>query len=217
MQQREYIKAVIRRLECSARKKTDIEKELASDIQTAVAEGESWDEIQARMGTPEQLAKEFNDNLTPEEIRNNKKKKGLVTAGIIVGILVLLGAGIIWMLPKSYELEKSGIFKEATVLEQTDTIIGLLDQEDYTGLEEYADDKMKGFFQRDANVMAGAKAALGGELGANQGYTSWYAVEIRQSGKRYAMVQVVVQYENRSVTYTITYDEEMKLSGLYMK
>ena len=140
-----------------------------------------------------------------------------MTAGIIVGILVVLGAGIIWMLPKSYELEKSGIFKEATVLEQTDTIIGLLDQEDYTGLEEYADDKMKGFFQRDANVMAGAKATLGGELGANQGYTSWYAVEIRQSGKRYAMVQVVVQYENRSVTYTITYDEEMKLSGLYMK
>lgn len=217
MQQEEYIKAVIRRLECSARKKTDIKKELTSDIQTAIANGESWDEIQARMGAPEQLAKDFNDNLTPEEIRNNKKKKGLVTAGIIIGILVVLGAGIVWMLPKSYELEKSGTFTEEAVLKQTDMIIASLDQEDYTALEGYANDKMKGFFRQNPNVMADAKATLGGELGANQGYTSWYVAELRQSGQRYAMVQVVVQYENRSVTYTITYDKEMKLSGIYMK
>ena len=41
--------------------------------------------------------------------------------------------------------------------------------------------------------------------------------EIRQRGQRYAVVQVAVMYENVEVTYTITFDENMKLAGLYMK
>ena len=41
--------------------------------------------------------------------------------------------------------------------------------------------------------------------------------EIRQNGQRYVVVQVAVTYENVNVTYTITFDENMKLAGLYMK
>lgn len=217
MQQEEYIKAVIRKLECPAQKKTEIERELISDIQTALNNGEDWDAIQERMGTPEQMAEEFNENLSPEDINKKKRKNGWIVAGTIIGILVILGAVAIWTMPKSYDLEKSEIFEETIVLERTDEIIALLDKEDYTALQEYADEKMKTFFQGDAPAMTEAKATLGDELGENQGCTSQYLTELRQGGKRYAMIQVVVQYENRSVTYTITYDKDMKLSGLYMK
>lgn len=215
MQQEEYIKSVMRKLQCSGQKKEEIEKELVSDIQTALANGESWEEIENRMGTSDQLAKEFNENLTPEELAGRKRKQGLLIAGIIVGILVLLGAGVFWILPKSYELEKSGIFQEAVVLEQTEEIIALLDTEDYAGLEECAIEKMKPFMQE--NVIVEAKATLGEELGENQGITSSYMAEVRQAGQRTAVIQATVQYENRSVTYTISYDEDMRLAGLYMK
>lgn len=215
MQQEEYIKSVMRKLQCSGQKKEEIEKELVSDIQTALANGESWEEIENRMGTSDQLAKEFNENLTPEELAGRKRKQGLLIAGIIVGILVLLGAGVFWILPKSYELEKSGIFQEAVVLEQTEEIIALLDTEDYAGLEECAIEKMKPFMQE--NVIVEAKATLGEKLGENQGITSSYMAEVRQAGQRTAVIQVTVQYENRSVTYTISYDEDMRLAGLYMK
>lgn len=215
MQQEEYIKSVIRKLQCSGQKKEEIEKELVSDIQTALVNGESWEEIEARMDTPEQLAKGFNENLSPEELAGKKRKKGFLIAGIIIGILVLLGAGVFWALPKSYELEASGIFQEAVVQEGAEEIIALLDREDYAGLEECAIKKMKPYMQE--NVIAEAKAALGGELGENQGITSSYMAEVRQAGQRTAVIQVVVQYENRSVTYTISFDKDMRLAGLYMK
>lgn len=215
MKQEEYIKSVVRKLQCSGQKKAEIERELISDIQTALGDGESWEEIEGRMGTPDQLAEEFNENLTPEELAGRKRKQGFLIAGIIIGILVLLGTGAFWMLPKSYELEKSGIFQEAVVLERTEEIIALLDMEDYAALGNYADEKMQPLIQ--GNSIAEAKSILGEELGENQGITSSYMAEVRQSGKRYAMIQATVQYENQSVTYTISYDEDMKLAGLYMK
>lgn len=215
MKQEEYIKSVVRKLQCSGPKKAEIERELTSDIQTALGDGESWEEIEARMGMPEQLAKEFNDNLTPQEAAGRKRKLGFLIAGIIVGILILLVAGGLWLLPKSYELEKSGTFQEEVVLERTEEIIALLDKEDYAALGGYADEKMQSFIQ--GNSLEEAKATLGEELGENQGITNSLTVEVRQSGKRYAMIQATVQYESRSVTYTISYDEDMKLAGLYMK
>lgn len=215
MQQEEYIKSVIRKLQCSGQKKAEIERELVSDIQTALADGEDWEEIELRMGIPEQLAKEFNENLSPKELAGKKRKYGFIIAGIVIAILVLAVMVGFWMLPKSYELEQSGIFQETVVVERTEEIIALLDQEDYAALGEYADEKMESFFQGTA--IADAKATLGGELGENQGITSNLMVEVRQAGKRYAMIEATVQYENRSVTYTISYDEEMRLAGLYMK
>lgn len=35
--------------------------------------------------------------------------------------------------------------------------------------------------------------------------------------EKYVVGQVTVNYENTNVTYTITFDEDLKLAGLYMK
>lgn len=215
MKQEEYIKAVKRKLQCTNSKKSEIERELTADIQTAMEDGESWEEVEKRLGAPEQMAKEFNENLSPQELKVSKRKRGFIIAGIIIGIIVILiGIGI-WMLPKSYELEQGGTFQATEVTEQAETIISLLNQDDYTALGEYADIGMQNVLQGD--TMADAKATLGDDLGEYQGYTEMYMVEMRQMGKRYAVVQVTAQYENRNVIYTITFDETMKLAGLYMK
>ncbi len=42
-------------------------------------------------------------------------------------------------------------------------------------------------------------------------------MEVLQRGKYFAVCQVTVTYENTSVTYTISFDESMKIAGLYMK
>ena len=42
-------------------------------------------------------------------------------------------------------------------------------------------------------------------------------IEVAQSGKHFATCQAQVSYENIIITYTISFDENMKLSGLFMK
>ena len=75
MNQEKYIRLVLKKLKCSGRKKNDIKKELESDIISAKENGETFDGIMARMGTPELLASEFNDNFSPEELKAEKTRK----------------------------------------------------------------------------------------------------------------------------------------------
>ena len=62
-----------------------------------------------------------------------------------------------------------------------------------------------------------ARGQVGSDWGEVQSFGNFYMSEIRQNGQRYAAVQVAVTYENVNVIYTITFDENMKLAGLYMK
>ena len=41
--------------------------------------------------------------------------------------------------------------------------------------------------------------------------------EITQMNRHFAVCQVNVSYENVSVVYTITFDENMNVAGLYFK
>ena len=73
MNQEKYVIAVLKKLKCSGSKKKEIRKELESDIAAALENGESLEEIMARMGSPASLAGEFNDNFSKEEITAFKK------------------------------------------------------------------------------------------------------------------------------------------------
>ena len=48
-------------------------------------------------------------------------------------------------------------------------------------------------------------------------YGKIYSVESSQLGKTYAVVQMSVAYKNVSATYTLSFDEDMKLAGMYIK
>ena len=211
-----YIKMVIRNIKCSETKKKEIKRELTSDIKTALAAGEEWQSIMERMGSPEALAAEFNENMSVGE--GNKYKRGIavwILTGVVLGMAILLGVGYL-LIPKTCVISESEYFDEEAVRAQTEEIITLLDQNDMETLrEKFATEKMKSVMKQED--IDAARAQVGSDWGAFESFSSEYLTEVRQLGARYAVAQIVVEYENRSVTYTISLDKDMKLAGLYMK
>lgn len=69
----------------------------------------------------------------------------------------------------------------------------------------------------NAATLQYTKSQMKEEFGELLAFGNMYASEAKQNGIRYAMVQVSVSYSNMSVTYTITFDEEMKLAGFFVK
>ena len=65
--------------------------------------------------------------------------------------------------------------------------------------------------------MEEAKKTIGDDWGTFRNFGKTYMTEIRQDGQSFAMVQMNASYDNVSVTYTLTFDAEMKLAGIYMK
>ena len=65
--------------------------------------------------------------------------------------------------------------------------------------------------------MEEAKKTIGDDWGTFRNFGKTYMTEIRQNGQSFAMVQMNASYDNVSVTYTLTFDVEMKLAGIYMK
>lgn len=68
MNQQSYTKMVKKRLMCSKPRRDEFVRDLESDIASALAAGESWEQVEQRMGEPYLVAQEFNDNLSQEEI-----------------------------------------------------------------------------------------------------------------------------------------------------
>lgn len=218
MNQDKYIENIIKRLKCSKAKREDIRKQLESDIDSACKNGESFIDIMERMGTPEGVASEFNDNF-PEAERKAAKKRNRIIILSIIGVL-LLGVILLvsWWWPKTGAVGKSGLFEESTIREQSEAVIRMLDNEDYNGLKQQANETMQTMLDEEGQSQwDAAKAQIGADWGDFVSFGKIYMTELKQMGKQYAVVQLNTSYENVSVTYTITFDKEMKLAGLYMK
>lgn len=216
MDQKAYIKEVSKYLKCSASKKKDIVKQLESDILTAMEKGEAFDQICGRMGTPKELAGEFNENLSAEELKKAKKGKICKIIAVIAGLLVLLGILGYWLLPKPISIEENSVFDKERLEIRAKAVILALDMGDYETLQsEYAVEKMKPHLSRE--VMEQAKKTISDEWGRQISLGNVYMTGIKQRGEEYVAVQVNVGYENANVTYTLSFDTEYKLIGLYMK
>lgn len=216
MNQEKYMKSIIKKIKCSSQKKREIKKELEANIQIALQNGESLETIKDRMGTPLSVATEFNENFSKAEVtacRNAKRIKVVSLILVIIGIGVL---GAFWMLPKTDVIDGNSMFDEKVVISQAEIVIGLLNENDYETIKErYANQKMKTVL--DVSTMSEAKLQIGDDWGEFKSYTIENTAEINQMGKKFAVVQIAALYENRSVTYTISFDEDMLLAGLYMK
>lgn len=216
MNQKTYIKAVCRKLKCTRAKKKEIEKQLESDISMALENGETMEEICRRMGTPKEAAEEFNENLSEQEIRKAKRVKLCGITAIVIGIVFLLCLSGYWVMPKSAAISESRIFEEDQLETKTLAVILALDAKDYEVLQtQYAEEKMKPYLTEE--IMEQAKNNISDDWGKQVSIGKAYMAEITQMGKKYATVQVNVHYENADVIYTISFDSDYKLSGLYMK
>lgn len=55
MNEKAYAKAVAKRLACSKARRDEFVHDLESDISSALAAGEAWEQVEARMGDPREV------------------------------------------------------------------------------------------------------------------------------------------------------------------
>lgn len=215
MKQHQYIHSVVRRLKCSARRKADIRQELEADIRAAQEQGESWEQIEQRMGSPAAAAAEFNESFSPEEQRAARRSRILKT---VAGLIVILAAAVLllsFLIPRSYPLGTHTGFNQQAVSSATHEVIALLDAEDYESLRAMSATQMHDVLSPE--TMQKVKDQIGTDWGSLEAFGTEYMADVKQLGKWYATVQTVAVYENATITYTISFDESMQLAGLYLK
>lgn len=217
MKQEMYIKQIMKYLKCSKRKRQEIKKDLTMDILAAEENGELLEDIQKRMGNPADIAAEFNSNFSEEERKKYKKEVRTKQILSIAGVLVLfLAIGLYWIVPKSVPIEKSKNFKKEEVIEQAKHIIQLVEEENYELLSEASNQEVKKALEE--KTLGKVKLDLGIDSGSRaQSFGNYYIAEMKQMGKCYGAIQMNVSYENTSITYTILFDKDMKIAGLYLK
>lgn len=150
-----------------------------------------------------------------EETREAKKGRRMRQAVSIVAVLAAIFALYYWAVPKSAPMGSSGVFSEAAVEEKTAEVIALLNQDDFDGLKRMATEKMKNAI--DAGTIRDVRAKINEDWGAFRSFGKIYMAEMKKRGELLAVAQTAASYENTGVTYTISFDREMKLAGLYMK
>lgn len=221
MNRETYLETVVKNLLCSNKEKKRIYKDLQSDIEAAIENGESWISVQERLGTPEELAMEFNENL---DVKKKIDKKWIV-AGVLLCIIVVVAICVSFFsdsdskesadqIPQSSEIQDSKVFKEETLKTYANEIVQLLSQKEFEQLKSYLHTDLQVALNEESLDIAMKQL---GELGTYQKITNQRFVEITDKGQIMAVGEVVALYEMRSVTYTITFDKEMKVIGLYMR
>lgn len=210
-----YVKQIVRKVKCSRQKRAEIGKQLLSDVDMAMSQGESLEKVMLRMGEPIAVAEEFNQNLPDYERR--KYKRGILVKIMLAVAIVLAGLVLaaVWFLPWTSQFGSSGIFQEKAIEEKSKEVIRLLDAGDYQALREASDIHMQDFL--NPGVLEPAKNQAGADWGEFLDFGKVYMSEIKQRGEHSAIVQINAAYENIGVTYTLFFNEDMELSGLYIK
>lgn len=212
MTKQDYVKQVVKNLNCPQDKKADIEKQLLSDIDIALGEGRQLEEVLAGMGEPGALAKEFNDNFGTGA---GKKGRIFVIVLAVAMAVALLAVLAYWALPKARNMDDSQVFAAYEVDQRSRAVVDAFSQGDYATLEGYYSGDMQEAVTKE--MLEEAKLTVGDDWGEYHGVGTVYMNEVIQRGKAYAIVQLSASYENIGVTFTLTFNSEMELVGFYMK
>ena len=210
-----YVKRIVKKIKCSGKQRREIQQQLLSDLSAELENGKQMEDIIRRMGEPEEAAAEFNQNIPEAEQKIYSRNKVLKTLAVIVILVAVVVCVVCWMLPKGAQIGESGVFTQSVVEEQVKQVIQDLDENDFDHLRENACDTMKEVLNQE--VIDEARLQIGDDWGSFESYGTVYMSEVNQKGQLLAVAQVSVSYENVSVTYTISFDEDMRLAGLYMK
>ena len=210
-----YVKQIVKKVKCDRKRKLDIEKQLLYEIEERTESGEELQDILSGMGTVEEIAAGFNETMSEADQKRYRRNTLLKILMLIVVIILVLFAVAVWYLPKVTYIESSDVFVKADVEQKLVEVITLLDEDDYESLQAVSTSRMANVLTDD--YMSAAKQQLSEEFGERTSIGTSYMQEVRQRGQHLAVCQVTVTYENVSVVYTITFDEDMKLAGLYMR
>ncbi len=215
MKAEKYVKQIVRRLKCSGKKRREIQRQLLADIEAEMSDGETLESILKRMGDAKEAAAEFNQNMSGSEQKGYiRERRGKICAAAVL-IICLLAAFVYWLLPRTKEIAQGDVFSTETVEEKAKDVVLLLDKEDYDSLKAMAIEEMEEFLTPEN--LDGVREQVAKDCGAFRQFGNVYMTEVEQQGKKYAVVELTAAYENTNITYTISFDEDMKLAGLYMK
>ncbi len=242
MNREEYVNQTLKLIHCEEEKKKEIAAQLSSDIESALEQGETWEQIQNRQGTPEELAREFNENLGgnqegPLGSRQSRKKRGMIW-GIVIGILVILSISsiLVWCLLRKPEVAEYGtdkaevlqeeepeietrpeeeeLMSDAEASERAKEIRSYFDDGDFEALVEASDESMRQ--QLPLSAWREVKQQNLAECGAFLKYANIAVTRTEIEGKKVIVVSMGAEYENTRVIYTITFNEKKQLCGFYL-
>lgn len=213
-----YVNQIVKKIKCPKQKKDEIRRQLLADVNGAIQQGTPLEKVILQMGEPIAIAEAFNEDL-PENDRKAYRRGVIIKIVLVVAaVLFLLGGLAVWFLPKGAEVGSSGIYHAEQVERRSKEVIQLLDAQDYDKLLAYATPQMKRVLTKE--VIADARKQVAPDIadwGKRRKFGKCYMQEIRQQGKTSVVVQFNVTYENTGVTYTLMFDDGMRLAGLYMK
>lgn len=213
---KKYIRQITKKLRCSGKKRKEIERQLTAEFMAEIESGEKEREIIKRVGTPAEIAEDFNNSFTQEEQGKYRREKWIRRFSIIGVILVILVAIVYWALPKSIAIEDSKIFEKEETETLAKEVIRLFSIEDYDTLHTLSIEKMQDLLNKESMDEI-KRTYIGEDWGALESYGNIYMAQVSQMQKKSAAVQIGAVYENVNVTYTLYFNEEMKLEGFWMR
>lgn len=136
-------------------------------------------------------------------------QKLLAKLSLILLILIMFTACAPESLPDKFDEEK--------VKTSAENIITLFSNEEYEKItNEFTREDLK--VGLTADVLGGAKSKIMPNAGSFVEFSNTSMVAQKdKEGKDFVAAVLVVKYENQTVTYTISFDENMKLIGFYLK
>lgn len=215
MDEKRYVNAVARKLKCGGTRKREIKRQLLADMQARKNQGERLDDIISRMGKVEEIAEGFNENISVEERKRYARNRVLKIVIPIALALVFLGMAGYWLFPKTVDIEKSRYFDKEEVEAAMKETVELLDAEEYATLQENAIPQMQSLL--NAETRKSMRETLSDDWGERRQFGAVYLVEVVQGNRHLAVGEMTVTYENVSVTYRLTYDEDMRFAGIYVR
>lgn len=213
MDAEKYVKKIVRNLKCTGAKKKEIGDSLLSDIAARREQGEAMEQIMESMGSPEEIAEAFSQNLSDADRKAYKRRRIGMTIGQIVAALVFLSVLAWWMIPKPVALGDD--LSQEAVTASVENVIVMLNQNDFDGLQELAVDELKSKLTQE--TLDEVRKGISEDWGEMQSIGKVYMQGVKQKGKVIVVTQVDAVYENVSVVYTISFDEDLRLGGLYMR
>lgn len=213
MDAEKYVKDIVRGLKCTGKKKREIGSQLLSDIDARREQGETLEQIVKSMGTPQEIAEAFRQNLSEADRKAYRRGRIGMSAGAIALVLILLAILVWWMLPKPADLGEN--FSEEEITANVEKVVDLLNRNDFEALKDISIPKMSGVLTQE--TIDKVRDSISDNWGSMQSLGKVYMQGIKQRGKYFIVTQVDAIYENVSVIYTISFDKDMRLGGLYIR
>ncbi len=210
-----YVNAVGRKIKCGNTKKREIRQKLYTEICHRMNKGESLNEIIAQKGSVKDVADAINASFDEKEVKRYQRSRILF---VILPTIVMIGALIYYsffQVANSVDLAESEYFEKAQVESLIQDTVGLLDQGDYEALKEASVEEMHSILNDE--TIGDAKKKICEDWGARTQFGNIRTIDVEKNKLHYAVGEVVATYENISVTYRMTYTQDLKLASLYMK